>query len=365
MERPIRPLGNRLTERERERERERDGLLANCYSVFCDDSAYVSARGAMDASVAAAMRDKKYRARLNLPHIRECESLLKTTLDHSTFHNMCVLQPIGKRLFQQFFCNDVTHSVQRHREIKYSLGAVMVFGHMMVVYHMYDVAEKNPGFSEVRAAFYCTQIICGLERLHQHRIIYRDLKPENVLLDDAGHVRLSDLGLAVELTPEKKTTKGYAGTPDGNQKNQNPPPFSHALKQLCDGLMEKDTEKLLGSKNHQRVELKEQPFFRELHWGQLEAGLLPPPYVPDPKMVYAKNIDDVGAFSTVKGVVFGDEDNEFYKEFASGTVLIPWQEEMLETGWFGELNIWGEDGKLPNDLDLNYVQSNAEGCVIL
>ncbi|KAM9440477.1 LOW QUALITY PROTEIN: rhodopsin kinase GRK1b, partial [Clarias gariepinus] len=313
----------------------------------CDDSAYVSARGAMDASVAAAMRDKKYRARLNLSHIWECESLLKTTLDHSTFHNMCVLQPIGKRLFQQ--------------------------------YHMYDVAEKNPGLSEVRAAFYCTQIICGLERLHQHRIIYRDLKPENVLLDDAGHVRLSDLGLAVELTPEKKTTKGYAGTP-GKRKTRKtcavfcnrrkpeepkPPPFSHALKQLCDGLMEKDTEKLLGSKNHQRVELKEQPFFRELHWGQLEAGLLPPPYVPDPKMVYAKNIDDVGAFSTVKGVVFGDEDNEFYKEFASGTVLIPWQEEMLETGGFGELNIWGEDGKLPNDLDLNYVQSNAEGCVIL
>lgn len=53
-------------------------------------------------------------------------------------------------------------------------------------FHMYNVDEKNPGFNEKRAGFYTAQIICGLEHLHQHRIIYRDLKPENVLLDDAG-----------------------------------------------------------------------------------------------------------------------------------------------------------------------------------
>jgi serine/threonine protein kinase len=51
------------------------------------------------------------------------------------------------------------------------------------------VDEKNPGFNEIRACFYTAQVICGLEHLHQHRIVYRDLKPENLLLDDAGKPR--------------------------------------------------------------------------------------------------------------------------------------------------------------------------------
>jgi chondroitin sulfate synthase len=70
----------------------------------------------------------------------------------------------------------------------------------------------------------------------------------------------------------------------------------------------------------------------------------------DPKVVYAKSLDDVGAFSSVKGVALDEPDKTFFDEFSSGNISIPWQEEMIETGLYGELNVWGVDGALPNDL---------------
>lgn len=54
-------------------------------------------------------------------------------------------------------------------------------------------------------------MLCGLEHLHAQGIVYRDCKPENILLDDNGHVRISDLGLAVEI-PEGEMVRGRVGT---------------------------------------------------------------------------------------------------------------------------------------------------------
>lgn len=82
----------------------------------------------------------------------------------------------------------------------------------------------------------------------------------------------------------------------------------------------------------------------------LLTGMLTPPFVPDSRTVYAKNIQDVGAFSTVKGVVFDKADTEFFQEFATGNCSIPWQEEMIETGVFAELNVWRADGQMPDDM---------------
>ncbi|KAL8177077.1 UNVERIFIED_CONTAM: hypothetical protein K2H54_041683 [Gekko kuhli] len=273
-------------------------------------------------------------------------------------------------------------------------------------YHMYNVDENNPGFEEPRAVFYTAQIICGLEHLHQNRIIYRDLKPENVLLDDAGHVRISDLGLATEIPEGQEKTKGFAGTPgftapellkgedydssvdyftlgvtlfemiaakgafrSRGEKVENKEvtrrilhdpvvyteKFSAECKSCCEGLMAKDPANRLGFKNNTCSEVKNHPLFQKMNWNRLEAGLLDPPFVPDPKVVYAKDISDVGAFSTVKGVMLDDTDKAFYDEFSSGNVPIPWQEEMIEMGIFEELNIWGPKGSVPEDLNRNNI----------
>lgn len=70
-------------------------------STVVANSAYISARGSLDgAAHHTANRDQKYHSRLKLPHITVCESL-RETLDLG-FQTVCVEQPIGKRLFQEF-----------------------------------------------------------------------------------------------------------------------------------------------------------------------------------------------------------------------------------------------------------------------
>jgi hypothetical protein len=62
--------------------------------------------------------------------------------------------------------------------------------------------------AEAHARFYCAEILCGLEYLHHAGFIFRDLKPENVLLAHTGHVRLSDFDLsAVSDQPRPLQTR--------------------------------------------------------------------------------------------------------------------------------------------------------------
>jgi serine/threonine protein kinase len=57
---------------------------------------------------------------------------------------------------------------------------------------------KVQRFAEHRARFYAAEITLAIEYVHNLDIIYRDLKPENVLLDENGHIRLTDFGLSKE-----------------------------------------------------------------------------------------------------------------------------------------------------------------------
>lgn len=70
-------------------------------------------------------------------------------------------------------------------------------------------------------------------------------------------------------------------------------------------------------------------FFLSINWKRLEAGICDPPFVPDPHAVYAKDVLDIEQFSTVKGVSLDSTDDSFYSKFNTGSVSIPWQNEVI------------------------------------
>uniref|UniRef100_A0AAG5CX96 G protein-coupled receptor kinase n=1 Tax=Anopheles atroparvus TaxID=41427 RepID=A0AAG5CX96_ANOAO len=271
-------------------------------------------------------------------------------------------------------------------------------------FHIYNMGGE-PGFELTRARFYAAEVVCGLEHLHQQGIVYRDCKPENILLDDHGHVRISDLGLAVEI-PEGEMVRGRVGTvgymapevidnekyafsPDwfsfgcllyemiegqapfrarkekvkreevDRRVKEDPEKYSHKFsdeaKSLCQQLLVKVVKSRLGCRNgrHGAREVKLHPFFNSINWKRLEAGLNDPPFVPDPHAVYAKDVLDIEQFSTVKGVNLDATDENFYTKFNTGSVSIPWQDEMIETECFRELNVFGVNECPTPDLLIN------------
>ena len=57
-------------------------------------------------------------------------------------------------------------------------------------------ARRAGGFEEPRTKFYAAELCQALDFLHQHNIVYRDLKLENILMDVDGHIVLTDFGLS-------------------------------------------------------------------------------------------------------------------------------------------------------------------------
>ena len=72
---------------------------------------------------------------------------------------------------------------------------------------MFDVV-KNYKLNESDCIIYFTEILCGLKTIHGNNIIYRDLKLENILIDQDGHVLLTDFGISNHLDELDQTIRG-------------------------------------------------------------------------------------------------------------------------------------------------------------
>jgi len=75
--------------------------------------------------------------------------------------------------------------------------------------------QKEGRFDQERVKFYIAEIVIGLEYLHGASIIYRDLKPENLLLSADGHIIMTDFGISKEgLATSDDRTGTFCGTPE-------------------------------------------------------------------------------------------------------------------------------------------------------
>ncbi|XP_007572009.1 G protein-coupled receptor kinase 6-like [Poecilia formosa] len=266
-------------------------------------------------------------------------------------------------------------------------------------FHIHNMSKN--GLAMDRVYFYAAEVCCGLIHLHQKSIVYRDLKPENILLDDNGHIRISDLGLAVKLedgdlvhgrvgtlyymAPEVICKEEYNTSPDWwglgcliyemiagkspfRERGERPKSsemekrikskpveynekFSKDAIDICNGLLNRDPKHRLGCRGSGGKEVKSHPFFQQINFRMLEAGLVEPSFKPDPRLVYCDDVQDIEEFSALRGVALNQSDGEFYAKFNTGSVPRSWQNELIDTGCFEELNIFGPMGSRPPDLD--------------
>jgi len=184
---------------------------------------------------------------------------------------------------------------------------------------------KAGRFTESRARFYASEIVLALEYLHAKSVIYRDLKPENVLLNEEGHVKLTDFGLSKTNIVGNQTTHSFCGTPEylapeilrrnGHGKAADwwslgallfemlmgmppfysrdrdrlfekilhselrfPNYFSRNSQSILRELMERNPRKRLGSENVGQV--REHSFFNGVDWVRLGRLEIEPPFKP-------------------------------------------------------------------------------------
>ena len=73
---------------------------------------------------------------------------------------------------------------------------------------------SDRGFSYDLSQFYAAELVLGLEHLHKVKVAYRDLTPENILVEASGHVRITDLGLSKLNVVSDTGAQTLVGSPE-------------------------------------------------------------------------------------------------------------------------------------------------------
>uniref|UniRef100_A0A7S2IYS4 Protein kinase domain-containing protein n=1 Tax=Haptolina brevifila TaxID=156173 RepID=A0A7S2IYS4_9EUKA len=186
--------------------------------------------------------------------------------------------------------------------------------------------RKNRQLPNDTARFYAAQVVMAIQFLHSEHIIYRDLNPENVMLDRGHYVKLIDFGLAKGLNLDDPTARTWTlcGTPEyvapeviaskGHSKEVDwwalgivifemlagyPPWYnikSHAVyndvikeqpdtpqhfdphvKELIKKLLIKERTKRIGSSKNGAEDIKKHKWYRGLNWAALYNKQMAPP----------------------------------------------------------------------------------------
>ncbi|KAG7093891.1 hypothetical protein E1B28_007530 [Marasmius oreades] len=194
--------------------------------------------------------------------------------------------------------------------------------------------ERLGSLSEEVVRFYVAQLSSALTFLHEAGIMHRDIKPDNILLDERGNAHLTDFNIAVHfgerrltgvagsmayMAPEILTKRGYTchidwwslgvcayelifgRRPFRGRTNsdlthsitKDPLKWPEDAEKKCSrsgmlilkGLLERDTSKRLGCKPNGEGfrELQAHPWFKTIDWETLESKEQVPPFVPDSK----------------------------------------------------------------------------------
>ncbi|KAG7512690.1 RAC-gamma serine serine/threonine-protein kinase [Solea senegalensis] len=196
-------------------------------------------------------------------------------------------------------------------------GATELFFHL----------SRERVFSEERTRFYGAEIVSALDYLHSAKIVYRDLKLENLMLDKDGHIKITDFGLCKEGITDAATMKTFCGTPEYlapevledndygravdwwglgvvtyemmcgrlpfyNQDHEKlfelilmedikfPRTLSADAKSLLSGLLIKDPNKRLGGGPEDAKEIMRHSYFSGVDWQDVYDKKLVPPFKP-------------------------------------------------------------------------------------